>query len=136
MTTFIPVIRKDTEASSSRMSERIVVSAMREALAYEKVAQEIAPFKTNGKILGHSVLDDDAAVKALIKAAPEHLRNAIVAQKVQPYRMIQLLNRVLRAEFEMAKGNKLTGNVSPKKLAKLAALAAATAVAVPVEAAE
>lgn len=117
MPNFIPVIRKDKEAESARASERIVVSAMRDALGYEKVAQEVGIYKTDGNITGHKVLDDNAAVHGLLKLSPEHLRSAINAQNIKPYRLTQLLNRVLRAEFEMVKG-KLTGNPSPKKLAK------------------
>ena len=115
---FIPVIRKDTEADSIRNSERIVVSAMREGLAYEKVAEEVAKYKSNGIVTGHKVLDDDSAVKGLIKNVPDHLRNSIVAQKLGAFRMTQLLNRVLRGEFEMVKG-KLTGNPSPKRQKEL-----------------
>ena len=121
---FIPVIQADAEADSIRHAERIVARAIREALHIEKVAQEIAPFKTDGVVTGHRVLDDDAAVKALVKHAPDHLRNAITAQKIGQYRMTQLLNRVLRAEFEMVKG-KLTGNPSPRIAAKRAAQVAA-----------
>jgi hypothetical protein len=115
MKLFIPQIRKDAEADSVRMAERIVVSAMREALAYEKVAQGIAPYKSDGIRTGHKVIDDHKAVNALLSQAPEHLRNAINAQKISEYRLTQLLNRTLRGEFEMVKG-KLTGNLSPRKL--------------------
>jgi hypothetical protein len=120
MSNFIPQILPDPEADSARNAERIVVKAMRDALGFEKVAAEIAPFKTDGNVTGHRVLDDDRAVKALVKHAPEHIRTAITSQKIGDYRMTQLLNRVLRAEFEMVKG-KLTGRPSPKVAAKRAA---------------
>ena len=119
MSNFVPVIPPEPEADSIRHAERNVTRAIREALHIEKVALEIAPFKNDGVVTGHRVLDDDAAVKALVKHAPDHLRNTITAQKIRPYRMTQLLNRVLRAEFEMVKG-KLTGNPSPRIAAKRA----------------
>lgn len=120
MSNFIPRILPDPEADSARVAERIVAKAMRDALFFENVAKEIAPFKNDGKVTGHRVLDDDRAVKALVKHAPDHIRNAITSQRIGDYRMTQLLNRVLRAEFEMVKG-KLTGNPSPRVAAKRAA---------------
>lgn len=117
---FIPQIVNDREADSQRDAEKAVRRAMTEALGNKEVAEAIAPFKTDGVVTGNKVLDDWHAVQVLLKKAPDHLRATINAQKLQPYRLNQLLNQVLRREFEMVKG-KLTGQPSPRKLARLAA---------------
>lgn len=117
---FIPQIVNDREADSQREAEKAVRRAMTEALGSKEVAEAIAPFKTDGVVTGNKTLDDWHAVGVLLKKAPDHLRATINAQKLLPYRMTQLLNQVLRKEFEMVKG-KLTGQPSPRKLARLAA---------------
>lgn len=122
---FIPQIVNDREADSQREADKAVRRAMTEALGIKAVAEAIAPYKTDGIVTGNKVLDDDRAVAALIKTAPEHLRGTINAQKLRPFRLTQLLNQVLRKEFEMVKG-KLTGNASPRKVALLAAKQSAT----------
>lgn len=112
---FVPLFTRNTEADSLRASEKIVRDAMRESMYIPEVAKEVGLFKADGVVTGNRTLDDDRAVQVLKKATLPHLRAAIEAQKLKPFREIQLLNAVLRSEYEMVRG-KLTGNVSPRKL--------------------
>ena len=122
---FVPLIKLETEADSVKASERIVKTAFKQALSFNEVAKAVAPFKSNGIVTGNKILDDYFAASAAKKNMPEHLVKAIASQALSPFRETQLLNSVLRAEWEMQKG-KLTGNPSPRKL-KLAQKKAAAA---------
>jgi len=93
-----------------------VLASIRSSLCLDEVGKAIQPYKCNGLVTGHKVLDDHFAIAALLKASPDNIRTTIEAQKIKPMRMTQLLNQVLRSEWEMVKG-KLTGKLSPRKLA-------------------
>jgi hypothetical protein len=126
---FVPVIRPDITISTVKESERLYRHAVRDALGDESVAKAIAPYKTNGVVLGHKVLDDAEAVKLLEKNATGRAREMFGAcSDIALYRRTQLLNQALRREFEMVNG-KLTGDPSPSKLKQMARKAEATAIA-------
>lgn len=117
---FLPIITLESEANTTRESEKIVKATLRVCLSFKNVAESIAAYKTNKSLVtGHKVLDDHEAVRLILKNSPEHLRDTIVAQKVAPYRMTQLMNQALRREWEMVKG-KLTGQPSADRLKRLA----------------
>jgi len=114
---FLPQIISE-QSNDARHAERLVRTALREALKSEEVAKAVAPFKSNGLAFGHKVIDDYEAVNELLQKCPSHIKGEIDAQKLTAYRLTQMLNMVLRAEFEMVNG-KLTGNPSPRKVALL-----------------
>lgn len=117
---FLPVIRPDTETSSEREVERLYRKACEAALGDEAVARAIQPYKTNGIVTGHKVLDDNEAVHNMEMKATGRAREMFAAcSELKPFRKTQLLNQTLRREFAMDRAGKLNGEPSPSKLKRL-----------------
>src|ERR1035441_7975332 len=74
---FLPLIPISSIDDTKNALRRTFRSVVRQALALDPCARAVKPFKTNGDVFGHKVLDDGEAVKALAKAAPENLRTEI-----------------------------------------------------------
>lgn len=104
-----------------QVMERAFRNAVTEVLKIQEAGEAIKPFKANGKVLGHKVLDDAAAVDALIGIAPLHYHDVLATKLISTYRKTQLLNTVLSKYFEIdSKSGKLTGQPSAKHLQRLA----------------
>ena len=117
---FLPVIRPDTTISTVKEAERLYKQAVRDALGDESVAKAIAPYKTNGIVTGHKVLDDGEAVRSLEKYASGRAKEMLGAcSDISLYRRTQLLNQALRREWEMDKDRKIADRPSPSKIKRL-----------------
>ena len=112
---FSPVIT-DGEQDSRRAAKATLRGLFTMLLKMPTCADAIAPFKSDGSRLGHKVLDDSAAVDALVKAAPSELAEQIKFVDISQYEKTQVLNQVLRKYFEMDKTGKLTGQPSQRML--------------------
>ncbi len=122
---FIPVIRPDTTVSTVKEEERLYKLAIRDALGDEKVAKAIAPYKTNGMVSGHKVLDDGEAVHLMETNSVGRSKEMFAATPhILLYRRTQLLNQELRKEWDMDRAGKLSGAPSPSKIKRLARKAA------------
>lgn len=124
---FLPIIPATTASDSKSDLRRAIRGAFKLALDSKECAAAIAPFKSNGMLHGHKVLDNAAAVDALIKAAPPSLRSLLSTPELNTFEKTQQLDAVLRTRFEMGKNGKLTGNMSPRYLLKHAAAEAPAA---------
>lgn len=117
----LPMSVSDSSLDPIKQREREFKSVTEGALRIESCAQSIAPFKANGTMRGHKVLDDSAALHALIEAAPDHYQRILKASTISDFRKIQLMNGVLAKYWEMdRKTGKLTGNPSQSLLKRLA----------------
>ena len=110
---FVPVI-KSGENDSYRASKSTLRSLFTMLLSSESCAAAVAKFKSNGSALGHKVLDDSAAVDALVASASKELANRIEAIPLKQWDKCQVLNQVLRRYFELDKRGKLTGQPSKR----------------------
>jgi hypothetical protein len=117
----VPASITSYAADPVRLRERAFRDAVIESLKDETVGEVIKPFKANGQMNGHKVLDDNAAVNALIEAAPGHYRVALATTEISPFRKTQLLNTALARYFEIdRRTGKLTGQPSAAYLKQLA----------------
>jgi hypothetical protein len=117
---FLPVIRPDTSTSTVKEAERLYKQAVRDALGDESVAKAIAPYKTNGIVTGHKVLDDGEAVRSLEKHASGRAKEMFGAcSDISLYRRTQLLNQALRREWVMDKDRKISDSPSQSKVKRL-----------------
>lgn len=117
---FLPIIKPDTETNSAREAERLYRQACTFALGDEAVAKVVQPYKTNGIVTGHKVLDDNEAVRNMEKQASGRAREMFAAcDDIKPFRKTQLLNQALRREFAMDRAGKLSGEPSPSKLKRI-----------------
>ena len=113
---FSPVI-VDGDQDSLRAAKATLRGLFTTLLRMQTCADAIAPFKSDGSKLGHKVLDDAAAVDALIEAAPAELAKQIEFVDLTQWERVQVLNQVLRRYFELDKTGKLTGAPSQRILA-------------------
>ena len=113
---WLPVI-KSGQDDSNKASKAALRSLFTTLLGIESCAAAIKKYKTNGTANGHKVLDDSAAVNALIEAAPPELAKQIQnVTTLTQWDKCQVLNGVLRRHFEVDKRGKLTGNPSKRVL--------------------
>src|SRR5690606_31779423 len=106
---FIPVI-KSGEGDSHRAAKAAVRSLFTTLLGIETCAAAVARYKSNGSVNGHKVLDDSAAVDALLRSAPAELAQQVEAMNaLTQWDKCQVLNQVLRRHWELDKKGKLTG---------------------------
>jgi hypothetical protein len=126
MTTFVPKIKSGT-TDSRRASRNALRALFTTLLTFDSCAKAIIPFKCNGSVRGHKVLDDSAAVDALVQEAPKELAVQVEAIKLTQFEKTQVLNTVLRRYFEIDKRGKLTGQPSPREKEKTAQAATVTA---------
>jgi hypothetical protein len=110
---FIPVITAK-DGDSLRASKSALRALFTTLLSIQSCAAAIAKFKCNGTVLGHKVLDDSAAVQALIESAPAELAQQIKTVSLTQWDKCQVLNQVLRRYYEMDKRGKLTGQPSKR----------------------
>lgn len=113
---FVPLI-KGGGGDSYRASKSALRSLFTTILGIDSCAGSVAKYKSNGSPCGHKVLDDSAAVDALLDSAPAELAKQIHAISLTQWDKVQMLNEVLRRHFEVDKRGKLTGQ--PSKLALL-----------------
>ena len=115
---FIPVISIPGGSSSGGKAElrRVFRNTVRQALHDEKCAQAIAPYKCNGEVLGHKVLDNSAAIDALIRAAPDGLKVVLKTDGLNQFEKTRCLDDVLRAEWQLDKRGKADGTPSKRAL--------------------
>lgn len=120
----LPAVIGVNAEDTVRQIERNWKLAAEDALKDQLCASTIAPYKTNGNVCGHKVLDDNAALEALIKSSPDHFKAILSTQEIKAFRKIQLMNGVLSKYWEVdRKTGKLTGNPSAaytKRLERLA----------------
>jgi hypothetical protein len=117
--TFVPVLNR-IEKDQNEPVERKLRRAIIQALQDPEVAAAIAPFKTNGSVLGHKVLDNGAAYNELAKASPDFLQDVLCTQAVSLFRKTQILDGVLRTEYKMDnRTGKLTGEKSDSYVRRL-----------------
>lgn len=112
---FVPVI-KSTDGDSLRASKSALRALFTTLLSIQSCAAAVAKYKCNGSVLGHKVLDDSAAVEALIESAPAELAARIETIQLTQWDKVQVLNQVLRRHYEMDKRGKLTGHPSKRAL--------------------
>jgi hypothetical protein len=117
---WLPVIQAAPMGSSKNALRRAWREAARQALAEKAVAEAIMPSKAHGSPNGHKVLDNGAAVTALIKVAPEHLKGTLEMDGLTLFDKTQCLDAALRPDWEIDKKGKLTGQRSQKYLARTA----------------
>lgn len=115
MSTFIPVIKRSA-INGTKEATRLYRSAVLAALEIESCAEAIAPFKSNGNVHGHKLLDDSSAVEALRKAAPENIRSTLDMDVLNLHQKIQQLNQAMRSQWVMDKYGKVDGTPNPKML--------------------
>lgn len=113
---FLPIIPSITTEDGKTELRRAFKSAAKSSLGIKACAEAIAPFKTNGNVLGHKVLDDGKAVEELIRVAPEPFKSTLGMAHLSLYEKIQGLNAVLRNQYEMDRAGKLTGRLSKRLL--------------------
>jgi BMFP domain-containing protein YqiC len=124
---FVPTLH---HARAPESPEKNVRAAMIAALSIPEIARVISPFKANGSVTGHKVGDNIKAVEALIAAAYPHLRRDLEDERVSLFRKSQILDGVLRREYEVdAKTGKLTGHHSQSYQLRLARQEARSAAA-------
>lgn len=112
---FVPLI-KSAENDSKRAAASALRSLFTTLLGLQSCATAVSKYKTNGSVNGHKVLDDSAAVDALVESAPAELAKQIAAVSLTQWDKCQVLNQVLRRHFEMDKKGKLTGQASKRAL--------------------
>jgi hypothetical protein len=112
---FTPII-PPTSDDSRRTVRRTWRTVCTQALMTKEGAEAIAPFKLNGGVHGHKVLDDGFAVLKLIEATPEPLKALLTTDRLNLLEKSQQLNHVLRGTFEMDQRGKLTGLYSKRYL--------------------
>jgi hypothetical protein len=115
---FIPIISSTDDSDEKSDLRRAFRNTAKLALSNKACALAILPYKTNGSQHGHKVLDNAAAVNALIEAAPPELRTVLQMTGLKMFEKTQALDQVLRANYEMDKRGKLTGQFSQKYLAR------------------
>lgn len=123
---FIPVITSDS-TDDIKLRKRTGRHLIEEMLHDVSLASVIAPFKSNGSPNGHKILDDAAAVRALLKNAPQSQADRFKALELKEFDCVQVFNQAIRRHFEMDKRGKLTG--LPSKRIALAAAKSAEAAA-------
>lgn len=119
-TDFLPVIPISSIDDTKNALRRTFRSVVKQALSLEACAKAIKPFKTNGDVFGHKVLDDGEAVKALAKVAPDNLRAVLEHAGLSLYEKTQQLNAVMRSQWVMDSHGKVDGTISPKLLERQA----------------
>lgn len=111
---FVPQLKggdgEDRKAAKAALRALFTV-----ALRTYECAEAVGEFKANGLVHGHKVLDDEAAVQALVSSTSKELGDQVEAVTLTKYEKTQVLNQVLRREFEMVNG-KLTGNAAKRLL--------------------
>ena len=112
---FVPVI-KSGEGESHKAAKSALRSLLTTLLGIESCATAVGKYKSNGSVLGHKVLDDSAAVDAIIESAPAELAKHIKAIALTQWDKCQVLNQVLRRHFEVDSRGKLTGQPSKRSL--------------------
>ena len=122
---FLPLIPISSIDDTKNALRRTFRSVVRQALALDPCARAVKPFKTNGDVFGHKVLDDWEAVKALAKAAPENLRTVLESSGLSLYEKTQQMNAVMRSQWMMDKHGKFDGTINPKLLERQAKARAA-----------
>jgi hypothetical protein len=125
---FVPLITsdKDSGVKAAKVQTRVGYEML---LGIDACAEAVSVYKGNGSVKGHKVLDDGAAVEALLKAAPSEMveklnaisyrttvDNRVVEKPLTDWERVQILNQVLRKHYEMDKSGKLTGNPSKRVL--------------------
>ncbi len=115
---FIPLILPVNAVMGRRDLRRVFRHAVHQALGIPTCAAAIAPYKSNGEVYGHKVLDNSKAVEELIRVAPDHLKPVLEIGSLSLYEKSQALDQVLRKEFVMDKRGKIDGTLNPKRLAK------------------
>ena len=113
---FIPVISIPGTGGGKAQLRRVMRDTIRQALRDEKCAQAIAPYKCNGDVLGHKVLDNSAAFDALMKTAPDNLRIVLKSDGLNQFEKTRCLDDVLRAEWQPDKHGKYDGTPSKRAL--------------------
>lgn len=115
-TIFVPLITDSLAGDDKKSQRRELAQKFEQALHIRECARAAAKFKSNGSVCGHKVLDNAAAVDAVIEAAPVELGEAISRSPLSQYEKTQVLDHELRKWFEMNKAGKLTGNKSARLL--------------------
>lgn len=121
---WVPVI-ENQDGDDSRTAKATLRMVFQNVLKIRECAEAIVPFKTNGTQRGHKVLDDSAAVDALIDSAPTVYADQIKNINLTQWERCQVLNQVLRRYFEIDKTGKLTGEPSKRLQIKYQAQEAA-----------
>lgn len=112
---FVPLIADTGGNDSLKAAKAALRGIFSTLLRNRECAEAVAEFKSNGSVTGHKVLDDRAAVEALIAKASKEMGEQIHSLKLNEWNQIQALNQVLSRYFEMHKG-KLTGQPSRRLL--------------------
>jgi len=112
---FIPLVTSDhgSSRSATHAAARRLIDTL---LHIEECAKAIAEYKSNGTRRGHKLLDDAAAVKALIHSAPPEIGKQLATIDLNEYELTQDFNKVVRYHFEVDKFGKLTGQPSKRAL--------------------
>jgi hypothetical protein len=113
---FVPLIPART--GGGKDARRLFRAAVEAALQIPECAAAIAPFKADGLVYGHRIIDDVRAVEVLLEKAPEHLQGALRTDAVKLYDKTKGMNAVLRNEWAMSKQGKVNGTPSPRLLLK------------------
>ena len=117
---FFPIFREEP-TDDKRAQKRSLANYFEQALHIEECARAVKRFKCNGSVHGHKILDNAAAVEALVDKAPPEMAEAIRKSKVTVFEKTQVLDQVLRRRYEMKKDGKLTGNLSKRLQQRIAA---------------
>jgi hypothetical protein len=116
---FLPIIKGGPGGpvvDVRRAARRELRAAFEQSLRSKECAEAIQQFKCNGMILGHKVLDNNAALHALIGAAPKVLADQMRTDALTEFEKQQVLDQALRRYFEMTKDGKLTGREARRLL--------------------
>jgi len=116
---FVPMIRSDIDGDDKRALRRDIAIKIELALHREDCAKAIAKYKCNGVVLGHRILDNDAALKELIDAAPKDLGESIDKSPLTQFEKIRILDQVLRKEYAIDKFGKIDGTLSKRAQQRL-----------------
>jgi hypothetical protein len=116
---FLPMIQGDIDGDDKRALRRDLSIKIELALHREDCARAIAKYKCNGVVLGHKILDNDAALDELIDAAPKEIGESIDKSPLLRYEKLRVLDQVLRKEFVIDKFGKIDGTLSKRAQQRL-----------------